>query len=180
MNELTRPIHNPSPALRALGTDSRAIERAVEAMLPAPVKAALRPTYRHGDYGFEGISGYEVTAELPANSIQAALDALAAAHVPSTPDETVKEIARLLSVTKGRDGTAGELRMKIAVFAEELAHLPRDAVVSGCRAWARENVWAPSLAELLQACEHYCQRRRLMRAALEHAAWRRRTFGGDE
>jgi hypothetical protein len=115
---------------------------------------------------------YRVDGQLMREEIEQAIGAIDAAHIPADRQFVTKEVTRLLLATKSRADGEDDLRMRMAIYIEELAPLPADAVLNGCRAWARENTWAPSLAELLKECRRFCQRRQGMRSALSFAAAR--------
>jgi hypothetical protein len=151
-------------AIAALNLDSRAIETAVEESLAPRVRSALNPIYSP-DYS--ELRYYRVEAELTQEEIAEAVAVIDAAHVPADRQLVTKEVTRLLLATKSRADGDDDLRLRMAIYIEELGALPADAVISGCRAWARENTWAPSLAEILKECAGFCQRRIGMRRALE-------------
>lgn len=87
-------------------------------------------------------------------------------NAPAGPKMVNGAAARCLSVTKSRATDGMDLRMMLAIFADELAQFPEDVVATAFRKWARREKWWPSLAEILDQC----QRLNRVRASLARAA----------
>lgn len=84
---------------------------------------------------------------------------------PAGPKMVNGAAARCLSVTKSRATDGMDLRMMLAVFADELAEFPEDVVATAFRNWARREKWWPSLAEI----RDHCQRLNRVRSSLWRA-----------
>lgn len=143
--------------------------------MPPRVRSCLMATSHYNEHGWAGVASYRILGDLTLEEINSAIATIDAAHIRADHEFVVKEVARVQIATKTRADSDDDMRARIAIYAEELSELPADAVRSGCRSWARNNVFAPSLAELLAECQRYCADRRLMRAALEHEAWKIRS-----
>lgn len=87
-------------------------------------------------------------------------------NAPAGPKMVNGAAARCLAVTKSRATDGTDLRMMLAVFADELAEFPEDVVATAFRKWARREKWWPSLAEILDQC----QRLSRVRASLKRLA----------
>jgi hypothetical protein len=85
---------------------------------------------------------------------------------PAGPKMVNGAAARCLSVTKSRATDGMDLRMMLAVFADELAQFPEDVVATAFRKWAQREKWWPSLAEI----RDQCQRLNRVRASLRRLA----------
>ena len=106
---------------------------------------------------------------LPDADAKGALAAVDRASAPAPKAEIVKALTRLRLRTKARRETTDDMAAAFALYAEDLAAFPADAVHETLEGWPRrENgMWWPSWSELDGALRAKASFRRRARAALE-------------
>lgn len=144
------------PAIQALGLNSAAIEKAVRHSLPERVRSCLSPS----------TCGYRVMGDLTQQELAEAFQAIEASKPKADQTLVIKELTRLFLATRSKNADAEEWRLRLGIYAEELSTLPADCIVSGCRAWAREHTFSPSLHELIAICETFAKERSAIWGAL--------------
>lgn len=92
--------------------------------------------------------------------------------VPLPKHELVAELGRLRVATAAKFTDASEMALTIAVFADELAAKPGDAVRAALREWPKRNKFWPALQEILELVDEYCAPRLAMAQALGLEEWR--------
>lgn len=161
------PLSALGAALGAL--DSAAIERSLAACLPPRLNSLLRLKWSD-DY--EELRGASFCQQPNIEEADEAFGLISRILKPADRSLIIKEVTRALLVTKARESDAGDLKARVSIIAEELASYPEDAIIGACRDWARKNVFAPSLADLLQACQRRCRQRLAILEALKRVGAR--------
>ena len=105
---------------------------------------------------------------LPDADAKGALAAIDCASAPACRAEIVKALTRLRLRTKARRETTEDMAAAFALYAEDLAAFPADAVHETLEGWPRrENgMWWPSWSELDTVLRAKASFRRRARAAL--------------
>jgi hypothetical protein len=158
--------------------DSEAVDRSLLASLPRSVASTI--TERRLDcstleYGYDtAFADYVLGRGALPGEIATAL-AMVEATLQSCPADVVKrELLRLKLTTKTRAQDAADLSFQLAVYAEELAAYPEDAVIDALRYWRAREKWWPAWAELKALLDDRVKRRlsleRVLRAELRNAA----------
>lgn len=155
------------PTIKAAGLDSQAIEKAVRLCLPERVRTSLSWSS----------SGYRILGELTQAELDAAAEVIEASKTRPDHDFVVKEVTRMLLATRSKAADAEEWKMRIGIYVEELSVLPADCIRSGCRAWARENTFSPSVHELLSRCNEFAKERYQISNALFMAGYNLKRYG---
>ena len=106
-------------------------------------------------------------AVMDESDANAALVLILSLESPADPDDLAKEMHRCWVMTKSRPEDAQDFRLAIASIADELSHLPSDAVLSTLREWPRKNVFRPALRELLDIIDRKTRMRSMYRRAIE-------------
>lgn len=147
-------------------TSPAAVDRNLLASLPPSVAFALRETAREfvdPAYGFDcEFVGYTLVNSIPARDRKTALGILGAALIPADPAFVLRELARLRASTKARAEPDDEVAMRFQVLAEVCQDFPPDVVRHALRAWAKRELFFPSLAELLDELQRASKRRRAL------------------
>lgn len=140
--------------------------------LPLPIQRACRP---HGMFPEHGNSytvwrwqDWDQVKVAPAD-IHKALELVEATLSPCSPDVIRRGLAWLRAATISREATPEDWRLRLAVYAEELARYPEDAVVAAIREYGRANRYWPALADLIAECNKLVRERKSLRVALYHA-----------
>lgn len=146
----------PSVA-QALGMgDSDEVRRAALRSL-APLLRSSLSSVCGSDWELEG---FELTGQLPQDALPQLRALAATLNQRSMPELIVKHASRCLTVTKSREKDAVDLKLLLAILADELSEFPPDVVATAFRNWARREVWWPSLAEIRDACQREARWRR--------------------
>jgi hypothetical protein len=120
-------------------------------------------------YGYDFEHDYALVGPVEAGALQEMRRALADALVPAPGPMIAKELARLGMITKVRAEEVDEIKLRMAIFAEEMAAYPADVVVDACRFWGRTEKFFPSWAELKDLLDVRVKRRKRLAAAVGHA-----------
>jgi hypothetical protein len=84
---------------------------------------------------------------------------LEASMHPPERTELIKALGRLRLLTTWRASSSDEGALIFAVFADELAEWPSDAVLTALKNWPRTHKFWPTLSELLDEVKGLCQMR---------------------
>lgn len=138
--------------------DADQVRVSVEHLLKPLANSYLRPMISaDGD-----LEGYTLLAPMP-DALLERLEKMARFCLRHSKREVVIQNAvRCFSVTKARGYETDDMKLTLAVLADELSEFPPDIVADVFKLWARREKWAPSLAEL----RDYCQREMRWRRSL--------------
>lgn len=153
------------PAVQEARTTAE-VERAILRSLPASVKAGIR---QRSDFQTFEFIGFDLVNPIDPTAARDVLGWLDATSRRSGKVEMVQEITRCLSVTAARAKDQTDLKVMLAVMAEELSEFPADVVREALRTWAREEKWWPSLAEIRERCLKATRVQRSLKSVLKLA-----------
>lgn len=162
---------NLTPETALAGHDPTATNEVLVRGLPQRVKSSLRTRKqnRFTDHGLEiDFLGYEWTGDKPALvDLRAALDVVRSFLPRSSTSLIAEELTRLRVGTKARPETTDDVKILMAVYAEQLAEYPPDVLRAGVRQWLRKEIFFPAVAELHGVCERLGERRVILARTLE-------------
>jgi hypothetical protein len=95
-----------------------------------------------------------------------ALDLAEQSLKPSGPADCLTATARLRAVARQRPVITTDEKLAIAIYGEQLAKFPADAVALACERWVQTSPFWPAVSELLQMVERVLQPRRELALAL--------------
>lgn len=139
---VAKPIDSAALELAWQERDAEAVDIRLHRFLK-PHETLLKPTVNED---FE-VTAY--TGTLPA-TLRPMVQRLTA---PAGAEAVMRAAARCLAATVSRPTDQTDLKMKLAVFAEELAEFPEDVVATAFRKWAQREKWWPSLSEIRDQCQ---------------------------
>ncbi len=142
--------------------DADQVRVAVERLLKPLEASCLKSTI-----GAEGdLDGYELIGSI-APALVDRLEKMARYLTrPSRREVVIMHATRCFSVTKSRAYEVDDMKITLAVLADELSEFPPEIVAAVFKSWARRDKWAPSLAELRDFCQREMRWRRSLLAAV--------------
>ena len=114
--------------------DPKVVDRSLSASLPSRVKLSMKARWRDkvGRHGFDTeFLGYDLTEKIKQEDVDEALVLLHNVCAPCPPDIAVKAATALRLRTKARREHVDDLKMMVALFAEDLSQYPADVVNEG-------------------------------------------------
>ena len=142
----------------------------IAAWLPSPVSCLVRTIWKwrkasptSPDHDQAYIVRYDLKDHPPEAERQSAIAMLEQLNQPAGQQFATLELTRLKVLTKSRE-RGDDLKLQIAVMAEELGTYPPDVVREACRTW--RSTWFPSWAELRDECDAAAKMRRDLLKAL--------------
>ena len=153
--------------------DPEAIERALVRSLPPSVASRLterRVDCSTAEYGYETkFGGYSCDVGMADSDLAIALETVERALFPCPKEVIHRELLRLKLMAGARTLSEDEVLFQLAIYAEELAKYPEDAVVDALRHWGRTQKWWPAWAELKELLDDRVKRRNALMEALMRA-----------
>ena len=151
------------------GDDPKATDKAVAASFPPSVTRSLRTDSRtlFGPGGADVQTSYILASPISAADRAMAISVLDAASAPPRPEEVLKLLYRLKTLTASREQHVEDMRAQAACYAEELMRYPADVVRYVLRTQPQHSKFWPTWSELAERLELHGQRRAKMLRALK-------------
>lgn len=162
----TVAVRLPAEVETALGgAEAWKTDKAVVALLPPQLRSLLRSKL-NGEFD---IVGWEWLGSPDLGEAAQALAIVAQTCRPVTATQALNALTRCFAVTKGKRDDEIDIKATLAAMVDGLAEFPADVVNDACRAYARCNVFRPSLAELRDLCWTRFRARENLRWKLQSA-----------
>lgn len=154
--------------------DPMATDRALQASLPPSVKTSVREIWVDKgtlETGWDGeLATIELTHPIPPRDLSTAIHTVESTLKPMPNAEIQKGLARLRLLTKVKQESTEDIRLSLAIYAEEMAPYPADVVRHILKTQPSMSMWWPAWAELKDRLELHTRKRRKLLEAMTTAS----------
>lgn len=153
--------------------DPSATDRALEASLPPSVKTSVLEIWTdkgNAQTGWDGeLTGIQLTKPMPISDLKLAAETVRKSMARMHPSEIQKGLARLRVLTKVRAETTDDIRLSLAIYADEMANYPADVIRYVIKTQPKIIPWWPAWSELSERLDLYTRKRQRLLDAIEKA-----------